>query len=81
MDETPTPLLAPPAAKITQIKQLTPAAWAKAKAKEKLLAQAARDFSPQGELKRGSTFTACLSVRDRKSDTIYRQCPGTRCQP
>jgi len=30
-----------PAAKITQIKEFTPAAWAKAKANEKLLAQAA----------------------------------------
>jgi hypothetical protein len=30
-----------PAAKITEIKQLTPAAWAKAKANEKLNAQAA----------------------------------------
>ena len=30
-----------PAAKITEIKQFTPAAWAKAKAKEKLVAQAA----------------------------------------
>jgi hypothetical protein len=30
-----------PAAKITQINEFTPAAWAKAKAKEKVLAQAA----------------------------------------
>ena len=30
-----------PAAKITGIKQFTPAAWAKVKAKEKLVAQAA----------------------------------------
>jgi len=30
-----------PAAKITQIKEFTPAAWAKAKAKEKMVAQAA----------------------------------------
>ena len=30
-----------PAAKITEIQQFTPAAWAKAKAKEKVLAQAA----------------------------------------
>jgi hypothetical protein len=30
-----------PAAKITQIKEFMPAAWAKAKAKEQLVAQAA----------------------------------------
>ena len=30
-----------PAAKITQIKEFTPAAWAKAKAKEKVTAEAA----------------------------------------
>jgi hypothetical protein len=30
-----------PAAKVTQIKEFTPAAWAKAKTKEKLAAQAA----------------------------------------
>jgi putative SOS response-associated peptidase YedK len=30
-----------PAAKITQIKEFTPATWARAKAKEKILAQAA----------------------------------------
>jgi hypothetical protein len=30
-----------PAAKITQINEFTPAAWAKAKAREKLVAQAA----------------------------------------
>jgi hypothetical protein len=30
-----------PAAKITEIKEFTPVAWAKAKAKEKMVAQAA----------------------------------------